>query len=117
MTRYTAPEYCHEEKKKGHCRKTPSIRSLNARARKYPTSKISLFGKSGTPAREILHLIESRRPSGREELSRPPPGNSVRQREFEVLGEQLPDVGPLDVVRLGQLDDFDDLEAQRMKRH
>jgi hypothetical protein len=39
----------------------------------------------------------------------------VRQRELEVLGEQLPDVGPLDVVRLGQFDDFDDLQARKKR--
>lgn len=36
-------------------------------------------------------------------------GGAVREREFEVLGDQLLDVWSLDVIFRGELDDFEDL--------
>ena len=36
-------------------------------------------------------------------------GDTVRQREFEVLGDQLLDVWSLDIVFRGEFDDLEDL--------
>jgi hypothetical protein len=39
-------------------------------------------------------------------------GAAVRKREFEVLGDQLLDVGTLDIVGVGDFDDFEDLRDE-----
>lgn len=41
-------------------------------------------------------------------------GHTMRQREFEVLGEQLFDVRALDIIGLLKLNDFEDLWSQSM---
>ena len=41
-------------------------------------------------------------------------GHAVRKRKFEVLGEQLFDVWALYIIRLLNLDDFEDLWSQIM---
>ncbi len=39
---------------------------------------------------------------------------AVREREFEVLGDQLLDVGSLDVVGVVDFHDFEDLEGGKV---
>lgn len=41
-------------------------------------------------------------------------GHTVRKREFEILGEQLFDVGALDIIGLLELDNLEDLWCQSM---
>ena len=55
--------------------------------------------------------VEGRRPGSSEDLLAASLWHTVRQRELEILGEELLDVGALDVVRLlnlGYLDDAND---------
>ena len=59
---------------------------------------------------EAGHLVESRRPVGSEDLLAALLGGvAVGQRELEVLGEELLEVGAADVVGLLDLDDLQDL--------
>lgn len=44
-------------------------------------------------------------------------GVAVRQRELEVLGEQLLDVGTADIVGLLNFDDLEDLERYYSQRN
>ena len=42
-------------------------------------------------------------------------GYTVREREFEILGEELLDVWALDIVGLLELDDFENLSTEFSK--
>lgn len=63
-----------------------------------------------TPLRELDRLVEGCWPRvGEDRLGL---GDAVRERELETLGDELPDVGALDVGRLLNLDDLEDLKKQ-----
>lgn len=55
------------------------------------------------------HLCEGRWPRVGEDLLASRLGSAVRQRELEVLGEELLDVGAADVLGVVDLDDLEDL--------
>ena len=55
------------------------------------------------------HLCKGRRARVSVQLLASGLDGTVGQREFEVLGEELLDVGAADAVGLGDLDDLDDL--------
>lgn len=55
------------------------------------------------------HLCEGRRPRVSEDLLASRLGGAVRQRELEVLGEELLDVGAADVLGVVDLDNLEDL--------
>jgi hypothetical protein len=54
-------------------------------------------------------LVESRWSLAGEDLGASCLGNTVRKREFEVLGKELLDVWSLNIIRLLKLDDFQNL--------
>lgn len=56
-----------------------------------------------------LHLCKGRRPRVGEQLLASRLDGTVRQGEFEVLGEELLDVGAADVFGVVDLDDLEDL--------
>ena len=53
--------------------------------------------------------VESRWSLSNKDLGARCLGNAVRKREFEVLGEELLDVGALDIFSLLEFDDLEDL--------
>lgn len=61
-----------------------------------------------------IHLVESVRASGGEDLLATLRWCAVGQRELEVLGGELLDVGSPDVVGLLNLDDLEDLFGQEL---
>lgn len=62
-----------------------------------------------SPSSSIAPSVESRWALGGEQLGASCLGNTVRKREFEVLGEKLLDVRALDVVGLLKLNDLENL--------
>lgn len=62
-----------------------------------------------SPPSGIDCSVESRWALAGEDLGASCLGNTVRKREFEVLGEKLLDVWALDVVGLLKLDDLENL--------
>ena len=59
--------------------------------------------------KEIHASIESRGPVCGEDLLAGAPTNAVRERKFQVLGEELLDVWAADVIGLLNLNDLEDL--------
>jgi hypothetical protein len=57
------------------------------------------------------HLCEGRWPRVGEDLLASRLGSAVRQRELEVLGEELLDVGAADVLGVVDLDDLEDADG------
>lgn len=62
-----------------------------------------------------IHLSKSRRPRVSEDLLAGLLGDTVRQRELEVLGDELSDIRTTDVLLVVNLDNSDDLEGRQQR--
>lgn len=78
----------------------------NTRFRPKPNN---LSPNQTSPGPSSTHSVESRWSAAGEDLLAGRLGNAVREGEFEVLGEELLDVGALDIFGLLELDDLEDL--------
>ena len=73
---------------------------------------VSRTTANSNPPHTTTNLSKRRWPLRNEQLLANALGNTVRKREFEVLGEELSDVWSFDIRRLLDLHDFQDLNGR-----
>jgi hypothetical protein len=72
---------------------------------------LQLIHAMSSPARAIpCSTLPSAGPLSGEDLLSNAPGNTMRERKFQVFGEQLSNIRTLDILGLGNFDHTDDLE-------
>ena len=91
-----------------------AIRLIRTKCKVLPWTVINTLATCRIPARKTMTipLSESRRTLGAEELLRAGARDTVGERELEVLGDELLNVGPLDVLGLLELDDAENLRRE-----
>jgi hypothetical protein len=75
---------------------------------------LQLIHAMPSPAHPIpCYNLPSTGPLSRENLLSNALGNTMRQRKFQVLGEQLSNIRTLDILGFGNFDHTDDLKLAR----